>query len=76
MARGVKHSDATKAAVLVALFAGQGVSATAKAFKLHRSLVDRWKNELPDGELRQVATLKRNASMSCSQPTWKRRCGR
>ena len=41
------HSDDTKAAVMAALLAGQGVGQVAKEFHLPKSTVSRWNSEKP-----------------------------
>jgi transposase len=53
------HSDETKAAVLAALLAGQGVNAIAKEYDLAKSVVSRWKNELAPEQVEQIGTQKR-----------------
>lgn len=53
------HSPETKAAVLAALLAGQGVNEVAIAYHLDKATVSRWKKTIPDGQLQQVATEKR-----------------
>lgn len=55
MARGVPHSDETKAAVMAALISGQGVNEVAREYKLDSGLVSRWKQGLSTAELQQVA---------------------
>lgn len=42
MPRGKRHSDETKAAVMAALLAGQGVSEVAAAYHLPHATVSRW----------------------------------
>lgn len=44
MARGVPHSDETRAAVLAAILAGQNVSQVAKDFKLNHATVIAWRD--------------------------------
>ena len=44
MARGIPHSEETRAAVLAALLAGQGVMQVAEAFKLNHSTVVAWRD--------------------------------
>lgn len=56
--RGQPHSEELRAQVMAALLAGQSVGEVAKAYQLHKSVVSRWKGELPAGELQQVATKK------------------
>ena len=46
MARGVPHSEETKAAVIAALLAGQGVSQTAKQFHVSPNTVKAWRASL------------------------------
>lgn len=58
MARGKAHSDETKAAVTAALLAGQGVTEVATRYKLDPSVVSRWRKQIPDGRLQEVATEK------------------
>jgi transposase-like protein len=58
--RKPKHyNDATKAAVIAALLAGQGVSEVATAFNIDKSTVSRWKAALPTTQLQQIATEKK-----------------
>lgn len=46
MARGKAHSDETRAAVMAALLAGQGVSEVAERYELNSSTVKNWKRQL------------------------------
>ena len=55
MPRGVPHPDETKAAVMAALMAGQGVNEVAREYKLDTGLVSRWKQGLSTEQLQQVA---------------------
>lgn len=57
--RGKAHSDETRAAVISALLEGQGVTEVADRYKLDKSVVSRWKNELAPEQLQQVSTEKR-----------------
>jgi transposase-like protein len=56
--KGKAHDDSTRAAVMAALLAGQGVSEVARQFKLSKSVVSRMKSEISKGELEQVGTKK------------------
>lgn len=58
--RGKPHSDETRAQVIAALLAGQGVNEVAEAYKIDKSVVSRWRSALPESELQQVATKKRD----------------
>jgi transposase-like protein len=55
-----RHSDETRAAVLAALLAGQGVSEVARQYKLDPSVVSRWRSKLSVQELQELATKKRD----------------
>jgi transposase-like protein len=57
--RGKKHSDEIKATVIAALLTGQGVNEVAREYNLDRSIVSRWKKGIPEGELQQLATHKK-----------------
>jgi len=59
VARGKKHDDATRAAVMAALLAGQGVNEVAAAYQLDSGLVSRWKAKIPATQLQQVAVEKK-----------------
>jgi transposase-like protein len=59
MARGKAHSAETKAAVIGALLAGQGVNEVAAQFGLNSGLVSRWKATIPQDKLQQVAAQKK-----------------
>jgi transposase-like protein len=59
MARGKAHSPETKAAVIAALLAGQGVNEVATRYKVDKAVVSRWRQALPAQELQQVATEKK-----------------
>jgi hypothetical protein len=52
MARGKPHDDQTKAAVIAALMAGQGVSEVAKSYDLPYRTVADWAESLDFAELR------------------------
>jgi transposase-like protein len=54
MARGRRHSDEIRAAVLAALLAGQGVNETARKYKLDTGLVSRWKKTLAPAALQRI----------------------
>lgn len=58
MPRGKAHSDAVRAAVMAALLAGQSISEVAADYKVDRSLVSRWKRQIPKERLHAVATKK------------------
>lgn len=58
MARGKAHSDETRAAVMAALLAGQGVNEVAATYKLDPSVVSRWRSQTPADQLQQLATKK------------------
>lgn len=45
MARGIRHGDDTKAAVLAALLAGQSANAVARTYNLSKSTVSAWAGE-------------------------------
>lgn len=45
--RGRRHSDETRAAVIAALLAGQGVNQVADKFGLDSGMVSRWKQSVP-----------------------------
>src|SRR5690242_1280588 len=49
----------TKAAVLAALLAGQGVNEVATYYSIDKATVSRWKKAIPEGQLQQIATEKR-----------------
>lgn len=57
--RGKAHSDETRAAVMAALLAGQGVNEVAREYNLDSGLVSRWKKSIPENELQQVAVQKK-----------------
>ena len=59
MARGKAHSPETRAAVIAALLAGQGVNDVAAAYGLDSGLVSRWKSTIPATQLQQVAVEKK-----------------
>lgn len=58
--RGRRHSDETRAQVVAALLAGQGVSEVAEAYSIDKSVVSRWRAAIPHAELQQIATKKRD----------------
>lgn len=58
MARGKSHDPETKAAVMAALLAGQGVNEVATRYRLDPSVVSRWKSAMPPDQLQQLATKK------------------
>lgn len=60
MARGKAHDEATRAAVVAALLAGQGVTEVATRHKLDPSVVSRWKASLPAEKLQEVASEKKS----------------
>jgi transposase len=59
MARGKKHDDETRAAVIAALLAGQGVGEVAKAYKLPESTIYHIKSNLSDEEFVKLRNKKR-----------------
>ena len=58
MARGKQLPDATRAAIIAALLAGQSVTQVATEFKINKSVVSRLRATRPPLELQQVATQK------------------
>jgi hypothetical protein len=58
--KGKPKDDPTRASVMAALLAGQGVNEIARALKLAKSTVSRYKNELLPSQLEQVGTQKRD----------------
>lgn len=58
MARGVAHSEETKAAVQAALLAGEAPADVAARFGLDKGTISRWKAQIPPAQLQQVATKK------------------
>lgn len=56
--RGKPHSDETKAAVMAALLAGQGVTEVAKEFGLDESSVRNWKRNLSQSTLTEINVKK------------------
>lgn len=58
MARGKAHSDETKASVIAALLAGQGVNEVAREFGISPSLVSGWKKSGDSSEFEQVRIQK------------------
>lgn len=59
MPRGKQHDPQTKAAVIAALLAGQGVSQVASEFGLSKSVVSRMKQEISPQQLEQIGTQKK-----------------
>jgi len=59
MPQGKRHSDATKAAVIAALLAGQGVTEVATHYNVDKSLVSRWKATIPLERLQQASAEKK-----------------
>lgn len=59
MARGKAHDPETKAAVIAALLAGQGVTQIATQYGLAKSLISGWKAELSEEQIAQVRTEKK-----------------
>lgn len=60
MPRGKAHSEQVRAAVMAALLAGQSVSEVAADYKIDRSLVSRWKQQIPADRMHQVALKKQH----------------
>lgn len=58
MPRGKAHSDAVRAAVMAALLAGQSISEVATSYNIDKSIVSRWKRQIPNERLQAVATKK------------------
>lgn len=58
MARGVPHSDETRAAVMAALLAGQSVNAVAQQFHIGKATVSAWNASLGSGGTNEVRTQK------------------
>jgi transposase-like protein len=58
VARGKQTSDETRAAVIAALLAGQGVCEVASQFNLPKSTVSRLRAEIPAVQLEQLGTKK------------------
>jgi transposase-like protein len=56
--RGKPHSEETKAAVMAALLAGQGVEETAQAYNLPKQTVSDWKAGLSAEEFGLIRTKK------------------
>jgi len=54
MARGEKHDDATRAAVIGALILGQNVTEIAAEYKLPESTIHNWKRTLDPNKLAEV----------------------
>lgn len=59
MARGKAHSEETRATVMAALLAGQGVTEIARQYQVPKATISRIKNEVLPDELEQVGTEKR-----------------
>jgi len=58
MARGKAHSPEVKAQVMAALLSGQGVNEVARQYNLDTGTVSRWKKQIPQEQLQQVAAEK------------------
>lgn len=56
--QGKPLSDETRAVVIAALLAGQGVNDVARAYHIDKSTVSRLKKAIPTEKLQQVATQK------------------
>lgn len=56
--RGKAHSDETRAAVIAALLAGQGVNEVAQQYNLPPATVATWKAEVPSEQFEQVRIKK------------------
>lgn len=56
--RGKPHSDETKAAVMAALLAGQGVTEVAREFSLDESTVRNWKRTIAKETLTKINAKK------------------
>ena len=50
-----RHSDETRAAVMGALLAGQGVTEVARQYHIDHSIVSRWKQKIPSTQLHEIA---------------------
>lgn len=57
--RGRKHSNEVRGQVVADLLSGLGVTKVATKYSLDISVVSRIKSSLSDGELQEVATIKR-----------------
>ncbi|HEX7333419.1 MAG TPA: hypothetical protein VF290_18085 [Pyrinomonadaceae bacterium] len=57
--KGQAHSDETRAEVIAALLAGQGVNEISRQYKIPKATVSRLKNSLAAKQLEQVGTQKR-----------------
>jgi len=53
------YSPKVKGEVIAALLAGQGVNEVAKQYSIDKATVSRWKTSLPQQELQQIATEKK-----------------
>lgn len=53
------YSPKVKGEVIAALLAGQGVNEVAKQYNIDKATVSRWKTSLPQQELQQIATEKK-----------------
>lgn len=53
------YNQKVKGEVIAALLAGQGVSEVAKTYDIDKATVSRWKTSLPQQELQQIATEKK-----------------
>lgn len=60
MARGSPHTDETKAAVIAALLAGEGVNEISRRLQLPKQTVSRIRTEIVPEKLGQVGTEKAN----------------
>lgn len=56
--RGRPHSEETRAAVMAALLAGQGVAEIARAYRLRESTVRTWRGRLAGPEVAAVRAKK------------------
>lgn len=58
--RGKAHSDEVKAQVMASLLQGQGVTEVATQYSLDKSVVSRWRQQIPAEELQRLATEKKD----------------
>jgi transposase-like protein len=58
LAQGKAHDAQTRAAVMGALIAGQGVCEVARQFNLDNSIVYRWRDRMPPDKLQKLAEKK------------------
>lgn len=56
--RGKPHTDETRAQVIAALLAGQGVNEVAAQYDLPKETVSYWKKSIPDAQLALIRTKK------------------